>query len=82
MKYRAHEYQEYATRFILEHPACALLLDMGLGKTIITLMALNELKSELGLEKDGFADQTVWQKRGKANARSLHQKAITKMKSQ
>ena len=26
--------------------------------------------------------QTVWQKRGKANARSLHQKAITKMKSQ
>ena len=28
----------------------------------LTLMALNELKSELGLEKDGIADQAVWQK--------------------
>ena len=46
MKFRAHEYQEYATRFILEHPACAILLDMGLGKTIITLMALKELMLE------------------------------------
>ena len=28
----------------------------------LTLMALNELKSELGFEKDGIADQAVWQK--------------------
>ena len=28
----------------------------------LTLMALNELKNELGLEKDGIADQAVWQK--------------------
>ena len=46
MEYKAHEYQEYATRFILEHPACAILLDMGLGKTVITLMALKELMTE------------------------------------
>lgn len=40
MKYKPHNYQEYAKEFILEHPACCLMLDMGLGKTIITLSAL------------------------------------------
>ncbi len=40
MKYRPHEYQSYATDFILNHPVCALMLDMGLGKTVITLTAL------------------------------------------
>ena len=43
MKYKPHEYQKYATNFILEHPACCLMLDMGLGKTIITLSALWDL---------------------------------------
>ncbi len=40
MKYKPHDYQEYAKNFILTHPACCLMLDMGLGKTIITLTAL------------------------------------------
>lgn len=40
MKYRPHEYQSYATDFIISHPVCALMLDMGLGKTVITLTAL------------------------------------------
>ena len=39
----AHEYQQYAIRFIEEHPIAALLLDMGLGKTVITLTAINNL---------------------------------------
>ena len=43
MQYRAHDYQAYASEFILDHPACCLMLDMGLGKTIITLTALWEL---------------------------------------
>lgn len=43
MKYRAHDYQDYATRFVLEHPYCGLILDMGLGKSVITLTALWEL---------------------------------------
>lgn len=38
-----HEYQEYSVRFIIEHPTAAILLDCGLGKTVITLTALNEL---------------------------------------
>lgn len=43
MKYKPHEYQTYATRFLLEHPVSCLMLDCGLGKTVITLTALWEL---------------------------------------
>lgn len=43
MKYRPHDYQKYAINFIIEHPVSAIFLDCGLGKTSITLTALNEL---------------------------------------
>lgn len=43
MKYAPHNYQTYATHYIEEHPISAVLLDMGLGKTSITLTALNDL---------------------------------------
>ena len=43
MKYDPHDYQTYAKSFILEHPIAAILLDMGLGKTAITLTALCDL---------------------------------------
>ncbi|ECK6837526.1 DEAD/DEAH box helicase [Listeria monocytogenes] len=39
-----HEYQNYSKNWIIDHPAAGLLLDMGLGKTLTTLMAINELK--------------------------------------
>ena len=43
MKYQPHEYQSYATRFILEHPVAAVFLQMGLGKSVITLTAIHDL---------------------------------------
>jgi SNF2 family DNA or RNA helicase len=43
MQYVPHEYQRYAQRFIIEHPACGLFLDLGLGKTVITLTAIDSL---------------------------------------
>lgn len=43
MRYVAHNYQNYAKNFILEHKVSALFLDCGLGKTITTLTAINEL---------------------------------------
>jgi len=43
MKYVPHEYQTYATDFILTHPISAILLSMGLGKSVITLTALYDL---------------------------------------
>jgi SNF2 family DNA or RNA helicase len=43
MRYEPHEYQEYATNFILSHPIAAILLEMGLGKSVITLTAIFDL---------------------------------------
>lgn len=43
MRYNPHKYQTYATNFILEHPVAAVLLEMGLGKSVITLTAIYEL---------------------------------------
>lgn len=39
-----HKYQEYCMSRILDTEAMALFLDMGLGKTVITLSAIKELK--------------------------------------
>lgn len=43
MRYVAHNYQNYTKNFILAHKVSALFLDCGLGKTITTLTAINEL---------------------------------------
>ena len=43
MRYRPHDYQTYATRFIEEQPVAALILGMGLGKSVITLTAIEHL---------------------------------------
>ncbi len=43
MKFIPHDYQQYAIDFIENHETAAVLLDMGLGKTAITLTALNDL---------------------------------------
>ena len=44
MIFKPHPYQRYCIRQILQKPAIGLFLDMGLGKTAITLTAVNELK--------------------------------------
>lgn len=38
-----HDYQKYAMNFIITHPYCGLFLEMGMGKTYTTLMALCNL---------------------------------------
>ena len=43
MEYVPHDYQSFSTNFIMEHPVSAILLDMGLGKSVISLTALNDL---------------------------------------
>lgn len=43
MKYEPHHYQTFATNFILENPVSAVFLDMGLGKSVITLTAIFDL---------------------------------------
>lgn len=43
MRFVPHKYQKMAIRKILDTPRCGLFLDMGLGKTVITLTAVEEL---------------------------------------
>ncbi|MCL5292556.1 MAG: DEAD/DEAH box helicase [Actinobacteria bacterium] len=43
MKFTPHVYQEHAVEKIVELPAVGLFLDMGLGKTVATLTAIDEL---------------------------------------
>lgn len=43
MQFIPHEYQSYCIDYIKTHPVSALLLDMGLGKTVITLTAIQDL---------------------------------------
>lgn len=47
MKFEPHDYQVYAKQRILDIPKVGLFLDMGLGKTVITLTAINELRYNL-----------------------------------
>lgn len=46
MRFKPHNYQQYAISFIESHPIAAVLLDMGMGKTAITLMAVEYLMYE------------------------------------
>ena len=43
MKLKPHSYQLYAKEFIESHKEAMLFLDMGLGKTVISLMAIAHL---------------------------------------
>ncbi|MGI6736716.1 MAG: SNF2-related protein [Anaerovoracaceae bacterium] len=43
MNFKPHDYQKYAINYIETHPVAAILLDMGLGKTVISLTAVFNL---------------------------------------
>jgi SNF2 family DNA or RNA helicase len=43
MRFSPHDYQKYAIDYIESHPVAAVLLDMGLGKTVISLTAIFDL---------------------------------------
>ena len=44
MKFNPHNYQRYCIQRMLQEPALALFLGMGLGKTVTTLTVVNDLK--------------------------------------
>lgn len=43
MIYSPHSYQRFATTYIEKNPVSAVFLDMGLGKTVLTLTAIADL---------------------------------------
>lgn len=46
MIFKPYEYQQTAIRWILKNPRCGLFLDMGLGKTVSTLTAVQQLMDD------------------------------------
>lgn len=44
VRFEPHAYQQYCIKRLITDTECGLLLDMGLGKTVITLTAINDLK--------------------------------------
>lgn len=44
MRFVPHDYQKYCINRMVAEPALGLFLDMGLGKTVITLTAINDLR--------------------------------------
>ena len=46
MIFEPHAYQQRAIDFVVDRPASGLFLDMGLGKTVITLTAIDELMND------------------------------------
>jgi hypothetical protein len=56
MKFIPHSYQRYCINRVLTTPALGLLLDMGLGKTVITLTAVMDLKYNQFASKQGFSN--------------------------
>lgn len=64
IEFRPYEYQRTAINWILDHPRCGLLLDMGLGKTICTLSAIDELIYErLEIRKVLVIARCGWRRR-------------------
>ena len=51
MRYVPHGYQQTAYNWIMEHDRCGLFLDMGLGKTVVTLTAVSDLIDSLDVRK-------------------------------
>lgn len=46
-----HDYQKAAAEFIKYKKRCALILDLGLGKTVTTLTALSDLSNSFAVDK-------------------------------
>lgn len=51
MKFTPHQYQLEAMQWIFSHPRCALFIDLGLGKTVITLTAAQQLIDDCEVTK-------------------------------
>ena len=49
--FEPHEYQRRAIRYVEDTPYCALFLDMGLGKSVITLTAIHRLIDAAEVER-------------------------------
>lgn len=43
MEFNPHDYQKYTIEYILQHPVAAVILGLGMGKTVCSLTAIEQL---------------------------------------
>jgi SNF2 family DNA or RNA helicase len=65
MEFKPHAYQQYAIQKVVDQAKVGLFLDMGLGKTVVTLTAVKELLDDFAVGKVLViaplrVAQTVW----------------------
>lgn len=46
MRYQPYPYQDHGTEHIIVNPGCGLFMEMGLGKTVVTLTAIDRLMND------------------------------------
>ena len=51
MNYKPYDYQKTAMQWIIDKPHCGLFLDMGLGKTVSTLTAVQQLLDDCEISR-------------------------------
>lgn len=51
MKYKPYDYQKRAVQWIIDKPRCSLFLDCGLGKSSITLTAIQRLMDDCEISR-------------------------------
>lgn len=74
-----HSYQVRATNHVIDHPGSNLWMDMGLGKTIVALTAINQLRAFGQINKVLVVAplrvcETVWESEAKAWSHTRHLK--------
>lgn len=51
MEFNPKKHQQIAAKFLNEHDRCCLFLDMGLGKTVVTLSRIKQLRDALVIRR-------------------------------
>lgn len=88
MQFNPHPYQQYCINRLVADTAVGLFLDMGLGKTAITLAAVNELKynrfavSRVLVIAPKKVAEATWSKEGQKWDHLRHLRIITVLGSQ
>ncbi len=82
MKFQPHDYQRYCISRMLTEPRLGLFLNMGLGKTVITLTALNEMlyyresAKEILIIAPKYVAETTWTQEAKKWEHLKHLKIV------
>lgn len=62
MEFHPHKYQQYAVNRLIQDDSIGLFLECGLGKTVITLTAIRELRLQWKVGRVLVVRRRKWRK--------------------